>query len=140
MKFKKRELQPISFQLAPMIDILVFLLSYFIVTWQWSKAETELDVSVPTTTEGADPKRVSGEKIINVKVDGTVVIEKRAINQDELFIMMKNLAELYKNQPIRLRCDSETQYQHVINVISTCTKAGIWNISFATQRPQTEKK
>jgi biopolymer transport protein ExbD len=96
----------------------------------------ELDVSVPTTAEGAEPTRVQGEKIINILADGSVIIDKAPLDQDQLYAIMKNLAELYKNQPIRLRADAKTEYQHVIDVISTCTKAGIWNISFATQRPK----
>ena len=136
MKFQKKGLEPATFQMAPMIDIVFQLLIFFIVTGQLSKSETELDVSVPTTAEGADPQRVQGEKIINVLADGRVIVDKTPLSQEELFVMMKKLSELYKNQPIRLRADAKTEYQHVINVISTCTKAGIWNISFATQRPQ----
>jgi biopolymer transport protein ExbD len=136
MKFQKKGLEPATFQMAPMIDIVFLLLIFFIVTGQLSKSETELDVSVPTTAEGADPQRVQGEKIINVLADGRVIVDKTPLTQEELFLMMQKLAELYKNQPIRLRADAKTEYQHVINVISTCTKAGIWNISFATQRPQ----
>lgn len=136
MKFQKKALEPASFQMAPMIDIVFQLLIFFIVTGQLSKSETELDVSVPTTAEGAEAERVQGEKIINVLADGRVIVDKTPLSQDELFVMMKKLSELYKNQPIRLRADAKTEYQHVINVISTCTKAGIWNISFATQRPQ----
>lgn len=136
MKFQKKELEPAAFQMAPMIDIVFLLLTFFIITWQWSKNETELDVSVPTTAEGADPLRVQGEKIINVLADGSVIVDKTPLSQEQLFMIMKELSSLYKNQPIRLRADAKTEYQHVINVISTCTKAGIWNISFATQRPQ----
>lgn len=135
MKFQKKELEPAGFQMAPMIDIVFLLLTFFIITWQWSKNETELDVSVPTTAEGAEPLRVDGEKIINVLANGQVIVDKTPLSQEELFDKMKKLASLYKNQPIRLRADATTEYQHVINVISTCTKAGIWNISFATQRP-----
>lgn len=135
MKFQKNTLEPAAFQMAPMIDIVFLLLTFFIITWQWSKNETELDVSVPTTAEGAEPLRVDGEKIINVLANGQVIVDKTPLSQEELFDKMKKLASLYKNQPIRLRADATTEYQHVINVISTCTKAGIWNISFATQRP-----
>jgi biopolymer transport protein ExbD len=121
MKFQKKSLEPASFQMAPMIDIVFLLLIFFIVTGQLSKSETELDVSVPTTAEGAEPERVQGEKIINVLIDGRVIVDRTPLTQDELFVMMKKLAELYKNQPIRLRADSKTEYQHV---------------SFATKRPQ----
>jgi biopolymer transport protein ExbD len=139
MKFQKKSLEPASFQMAPMIDIVFQLLIFFIVTGQLSKSETELDVSVPTTAEGAEADRVQGEKIINVLSDGRVIVDKTPLSQEELFVMMKKLSELYKNQPIRLRADAKTEYQHVINVISTCTKAGIWNISFATQRPEAKE-
>ena len=47
-------------QLAPMIDIVFLLLIFFIVTWQFTKSETELSVSVPTAQEGADPQRRAG--------------------------------------------------------------------------------
>ena len=39
-----------------------------------------------------------------------------------------------------MRCiDGAVTYQRIVEVIDTCQKAGIWNISFATQRPTTEE-
>ena len=40
-----------------MIDIVFLLLIFFIVTWQFSRSEMDLKVSVPTSTEGKDNKR-----------------------------------------------------------------------------------
>ncbi len=138
MKFQRKELEPVGFQVTPLIDVVLFLLSFFVVTWKLTNSETELDVAVPTSAEGSEPKNVQTERIINVLANGKVIVDRRELNTDELYQMMKKLAELYKNQPIRLRADKETKYEHVINVVSTCTKAGIWNISFATARPQPE--
>ncbi len=140
MKFKRKELDPAGFQMAPMIDIVFLLLSFFIITWKWSNDETELDISLPTTAEGAEAIRTSaGEKIINIREDGTVIVDKKPLTLDELYEKMKNLAALYKNQPIRLRVDRKTESQHLIDVISTCNKAGIWNVSFVTLKPQPEE-
>ena len=138
MKFQRKELEPVGFQVTPLIDVVLFLLSFFVVTWKLTNSETELDVAVPTSAEGSEPQHVQTERIINVLANGKVIVDRRELNTDELYDMMKKLAELYKNQPIRLRADKETKYEHVINVVSTCTKAGIWNISFATARPQPE--
>jgi len=66
MKFSKREPEPASMQLAPMIDIVFLLLIFFIVSWQYTRSETELLVQVPTAEEGAQKDRVRGEIIINV--------------------------------------------------------------------------
>ena len=139
MKFTNRQPPPIAIQLAPMIDILLLLLSFFIISWQCSKSETELNVSVPTAQEGAEPERVRGEIIINVLGDGTLKVEGLVVNREQLFDKLSKIAKQYKNQPVRIRGDANVTYQRIVEVIDTCQKAGIWNISFATQRPEPTK-
>ena len=126
-------------QLAPMIDILLLLLSFFIISWQFSKSETELNVSVPTAQEGGEPERVRGEIIINVLADGVIRVEGLAVDRPQLFTKLSAIAKQFQNQPVRIRGDGGVAYQRIVEVIDTCQKAGIWNISFATQRP-TETK
>ena len=122
-------------QLAPMIDIVFLLLIFFIVTWQFTKSETELSVSVPTAQEGAEPQRQVGEIVINILADGTVRIEGGTVDLQQLLVKLAKIASEFKNQPVRIRGDGGVNYQRIVEVIDTCQKAGIWNISFATQRP-----
>ena len=122
-------------QLAPMIDIVFLLLIFFIVTWQFTRAETELSVSVPTAQEGADPQRQIGEIVINVLADGTIRVEGTTVDLVQLLDKLAEIAQKYENQPVRIRGDGGVPYQRIVEVIDTCQKAGIWNISFATQRP-----
>lgn len=135
MKFLVRQPPPVSIQLAPMIDILLLLLSFFIISWQFNKAETELNVSVPTAQEGAEPTQMRGEIIINVFADGTIRVEGTTMDRVQLFEKLSKIAQQYKNQPVRLRGDGAATFQKMVEIIDTCQKAGIWNISFATQRP-----
>lgn len=122
-------------QLAPMIDIVFLLLIFFIVTWQFTRSETELNVSVPTAEEGSDLNRPKGEIIINVLPDGTIRVEGLTVNLPQLHEKLSAIAKQYENQPVRIRGDGQVAYQRIVEVIDTCQKAGIWNISFATQRP-----
>jgi biopolymer transport protein ExbD len=138
MKFQTRHLEPAAMQLAPMIDIVFLLLIFFIVTWQFSRSETEMKISVPSSQEGADPKRVLGEIIVNVRVTGEVVVEGQVMSQAQLKQKLSAIARQHQNQPVRLRGDSKAEYQTIVEVIDTCQKAGIWNISFATQRKKEE--
>lgn len=135
MKFSSRQPEPANMQLAPMIDIVFLLLIFFIVTWQFTKSETELSVSVPTAQEGADPERQKGEIVVNILADGTIRIESVTVDLPQLLEKLASIADQYENQPVRIRGDGAVNYQRVVEVIDTCTKAGIWNISFATQRP-----
>ncbi len=122
-------------QLAPMIDILLLLLSFFIISWQFSRSETELNVAVPTAQEGAEPDRQRGEIIINVLPDGTLRVEGLTVDLLQLHSKLSAISKQFKNQPVRIRGDGKVVYQRIVEVIDTCQKAGIWNISFATQRP-----
>ncbi len=126
-------------QLAPMIDIVFLLLIFFIVTWQFTRSETELNVSVPTAEEGAELNRPKGEIIINVLPDGTIRVEGLTVNLPQLHEKLSAIANQHENQPVRIRGDGQVAYQRIVEVIDTCQKAGIWNISFATQRPTPEE-
>jgi biopolymer transport protein ExbD len=122
-------------QLAPMIDIVFLLLIFFIVTWQFSRSETELNVSVPTAEEGSELNRPKGEIIINVLPDGVIRVEGSTVDLPQLLDKLSAIAKQFKNQPVRIRGDGSVDFQRIVEVIDTCEKAGIWNISFATQRP-----
>ena len=120
MKFTSRQPEAAGMQLAPMIDIVFLLLIFFIVSWQFSKSETELSVSVPTAEEGAEPERARGEIIINVFADGTIRVEGLTVNQAELLEKLSNIARQFKNQPVRIRGDGNVAYQRIVEVIDTC--------------------
>ena len=53
MNFRNRaHTESIGLQLAPMIDVILFLLTFFLLTWNVARYETELDVRVPTAKQG----------------------------------------------------------------------------------------
>jgi len=126
-------------QLAPMIDIVFLLLIFFIVTWQFTRSETELSVSVPTAQEGAEPERQRGEIVINILSDDSIRVEGTTVNLEQLLDKLASIASQFENQPVRIRGDGAVAYQRIVEVIDTCQKAGIWNISFATQKPKPSK-
>ncbi|GAA5483234.1 ExbD/TolR family protein [Haloferula sargassicola] len=136
MKFQNRIPPPAGMQLAPMIDIVFLLLIFFIVTWQFSREEMDLKIAVPTSEEGADPQRVLGEIILNVRTDGTVSVWGQVKTLDQLAGTLAEIAAQHENQPVRIRGDATTQFQEIVKVMDVCQRSGIWNISFATQTPK----
>ena len=133
MKFQTREPEKADFPLAPMVDVVFLLLIFFIATKQYSKSERELNISVPVAEEGADARQTVGEIILNVRESGEVVVDKTKMDKEQLYEKLKRIAAVHKNQAIRIRGDGKVEYQKIVEVIDVCQKAGIPNISFATQ-------
>ena len=133
MKFQTREPEKADFPLAPMVDVVFLLLIFFIATMQYTQSERELNVSVPVAEEGADARQTVGEIIVNVREGGEVVVDKTVMDKEQLFGKLQRIAAVHKNQAIRIRGDGKVEYQKIVEVIDVCQKAGIPNISFATQ-------
>ncbi len=137
MNFRKQSVpEPAGFQIAPMVDIVFLLLIFFLVTWNFARYETELDVKVPTAKEGKESRRAAGEVIINVRTDGTIVMNRRPLTAQELDSTLRKISELYPDQAVILRGDEDTDYRHIVNVLDICRAANIWNVAFATGRPE----
>jgi biopolymer transport protein ExbD len=132
MRFRRTAPEVIGFQIAPMVDILLVLLCFFIVTWSFARKEMELDVKVPAAQSGTEPVSTVNQTVLNVKQDGTVVWNRKPVPQGELLPRLQSLARLYPDYAIILRGDERAAYKAIVNVLDTCRAAGIWNVAFAT--------
>lgn len=126
----------IAFQIAPMVDILLVLLCFFLVTWTMARKENELDVRVPAAQAGQESNPVVNQTVLNVKADGSVYWDRKLVPMDALLTRLRSLAALFPDYAIILRGDVKTDYQHIVEVLDTCRQAGIWNVAFATSKSQ----
>ena len=122
--------------IAPMVDVVFLLLIFFLVTWNFARAEMELDVKVPTAREGKETRRSVGEVILNVKGDGTIVMNRRPMTPEALKSALTRIAELYPDQAVVLRGDQNVNYRYIVEVLDICRSANIWNVAFATSKPE----
>lgn len=140
MNFRRRTKPEVpGFQLAPMIDIIFNLLAFFIAAQIFSQWESEISVQLPSAETASIPQRLPGEVIINITKDGTVVVNKQQLDDAGLRAMLYRLTKLFEGQPVLIRADRETQYQHIIKVLDLCRATTIWNISFATAAEEQRK-
>lgn len=140
MKFNHKISTDTGFQLAPMLDVVFLLLIFFVVTQKFIMNEQDLKVKVPTapkTTE--ETSRAIDEIIINVREENEellITIDREVFSRDDLKKMMERMVAVNPNQPVRIRGDAEARWQKIADVISTCSEAGVWNISFSKQMPK----
>lgn len=123
-----------------MLDVVFLLLIFFVVTQKFIMNEQDLKVKVPTapkTTE--ETSRAIDEIIINVREENDevlITIDRELFSREDLKKMMERMVAVNPNQPVRIRGDAEARWQKIADVISTCSEAGVWNISFSKQMPK----
>lgn len=136
MNFRKRSTpQLLGFQIAPMVDILLVLLVFFIVTWNFALNENELDVKIPSAANAKEQQPYVNQVVINVHKNGSIEINHKTLTEQELAEKLSKLAGLYPDQAVILRGDEEMPYRDLVGVLDVCRKANIWNVAFATAIP-----
>ena len=125
-----------GFQIAPMVDILLVLLVFFIVTWNFALSENELDVKIPSAQKAKEPQPYVGQVVVNVRRDGAIVFNRKTISPQELRGKLEQLSKLYPDQAVILRGDQKADYKSIVDVLDICRMANIWNVAFATAKQE----
>ncbi len=135
MNFRSRTApQHPGLQLAPLVDVLLLLLIFFLMTWNAARNENELDVKVPKASAAKEKSAPMGDVIVNVKADGNVVVNRRTLSGQELTTMLEGLVKLNADQAVVIRGDEAGAYKNIVNVLNICSEAGITNVAFATAK------
>jgi biopolymer transport protein ExbD len=125
-----------AFQIAPMVDILLVLLVFFIVTWNFALNENELDVKIPNASKAKPTEQYVGQVVVNVKSDGSMVFNRKPISPAELESKLTELAKLYPDQAVILRGDQNVKYDYIVKALDIFRSANIWNVLFATAKQE----
>ena len=137
MNFRKHAAPTIlGFMIAPMVDVLLVILVFFILTWNFALSENELDVRVPAATKANEAQPYVGQVVINIAANGTVIVNRQQKSPQELLDLLKKLSQLYPDQAVIVRGDQGVEYKHIVEVLDICRQADIWNVAFATGKSE----
>ena len=122
-----------SLSIAPLIDVVFLLLIFFLVTSRFEKQERELDLELPEASQSVPITETPSEIVVNLGVDGQLVIDGSVRGLDEL---EKILAQASANNPLTqtvlLRSDRRAPVGSFIGVINVCKELGL-NYTEATE-------
>ncbi len=137
MNFQRgRSREEPEINLIPMIDVLLVILIFLMVTTTYSQF-SGLQINLPQAAgETANEK----SPLINVSIDATehYAINAQAVpfsNVDKLADDLRRAAGDAKNPVIVINADARTPHQAVVNVMEAARAAGITSITFKTEAP-----
>jgi biopolymer transport protein ExbD len=119
-----------------MIDVVFLLIIFFLVSSHLARQESRLKLPLPVASSGEEDPAVSSLRVtINVNGDGSLTIGNQPIVAAELAQRLASARqELGKDMEVRIRASRLTPYGDVQPIMMTCTKQGIWNVTYAVYR------
>lgn len=121
--------------IIPMIDIMLFLLVFFMISTIYMVQTNTLPVSLPQSSTAAQETRPNVVSI-TVMASGDVLFDKDTVpNQQLAEKIHKALAE-DKNAIFVLRGDKSARYESVVEVLDLLKKSGASRVSIATEMKQ----
>ena len=135
MNFRPRPKEAPEINLIPFIDVLLVVLIFLMLTTTYSKF-TELKVNLPVADAQA-PKQNTREIVVAVGSDGRYSINRQVLEGAGVEVLTRVLSEASQDNRdtvIVISADAAATHQSVINVMDAARRAGLVQITFATQQ------
>jgi biopolymer transport protein ExbD len=118
-------------EIIPMIDVMLFLLVFFIiVTLQMiPDSGASLQLATSSTTEKLTHPQIT----VNVLADGTIKVKDRELTQDALTALLKSDGDPAKTE-LTIAADKASAFQHFFTVIDAARAAGVTDIGVAARQ------
>ena len=134
MNFRPRAKEEPEINLIPFIDVLLVILIFLMLSTTYSKF-TELQVNLPV----ADAERARDyprEIVVAVSADGRYAVDKRPVDGrsvEALQAALRSAAAERRDPVVVVSADAMAAHQSVINVMDAARRAGLAQLTFATQ-------
>jgi biopolymer transport protein ExbD len=134
MNFRPRQQELPEINLIPFIDVLLVVLIFLMLSTTYSKF-TELQIKLPVAD--ADAQRdYAKELIVAIGADGTYSINRQVVagrTMENVAAALSEAAKAGKDTVIIISADASARHQSVITVMEAARRAGLNQITFATQ-------
>jgi len=126
-----------EFQIAPMIDILLVLLVFFMSISSTEVLQANKEVHLPIAKEAKEAKDNPGQVIINVTYapmsdsTGIEVDQKKYAAPAEIVPMLQKKVEANPLVRVLIRADREVRYDYIKDILKSVGASGVGNVTFS---------
>lgn len=128
VKMKKKPV----FMIIPMIDIIFFLLVFFMMNSLQTVAQKALAVQLPQAQSASAPAQMP--LIVTVDKAGHITLDNKPVSLDEASDLMKKHMADNANAPVILQADKDTAHGQVVAVMDMLKSAGVKRLAIAAKQ------
>lgn len=130
MRRRRREADPVTFDFAPMVDIVLLLVIFFMLTSQLMSQDRTVPLDLPTASSSVqDSTRIP---TISVQRNGEIFLEGKKVTLQQLQEQVKTAVK-GSGGVVALRADEQSNYGVVVSVMDAIRQVGTIKIALATE-------
>jgi len=129
MKIQRRNKAKPEFTLAPMVDVILLLLIFFMLT-STAANQSSIDVNLPKA-ETDDTNQAPSPLAVTIKSDGTFYVDEKPTPTQELEQNIVAMVENSGSPFFTIRADENSLHKDVVHVMEIAEKHH-YNIAIAT--------
>jgi biopolymer transport protein ExbD len=135
-----------EFQVAPMADVLLVLLIFFMSITTSEILRNVKGIDLPVAKDGKDRSKGIKQVVINITWNpaskkGEIEIDQKTyIDPQDAVPFLKSRVDLDPTMRVLVRADKETEYSYVSQVMKACAAAQIASITFSVVTNEAHKQ
>lgn len=136
MRFRKPTIEPLDINLTPMIDCLLFLIVFLLLSTTFNHF-SKLNIILPQA-EGVPITEKTKRIEVAVQKDGSYLVNGIALSgngEAQLTAMIRQEAGEDRKQLFVISADAEATHQSVVRVMDIAGKMGFMNLNISTVVP-----
>lgn len=119
--------------IIPMIDIMLFLLVFFMLGTIYMVQTNEIQVNLPQT-KNSQPSEVKPNIVkVTVTMSGEIMFGDLLISRNDLAQKISETLSTDSDAVFVLLGDKSARYEQVVNVLDLMKKSGVKHVSIATE-------
>jgi biopolymer transport protein ExbD len=127
----------VGFQIAPMIDLILVLMVFFMTTVALKQVENELGITLPGQAALSNTPAARVDLRIGIDLDGSVTLNDAPIaaatdkDLEQLRSRLKEQVDLFGDKiPVTIVPQPDVPHHRIVDVLNACSATQIKNISF----------
>ncbi|MBW4034471.1 MULTISPECIES: ExbD/TolR family protein [Acidiphilium] len=130
MKLRYFEARKARVEIIPMIDVMLFLLVFFIIVTLQMIPDAGVSLQLPTSSQTQHLKHP--KFTVNILKDGTVKVKDKVLTPPQLTALFQADGDTAKTQ-VTIAASKHVAFQHFVTVMDAARKAGVTDIGIAAQ-------
>ena len=136
MKFKRPQVEDVHINLTPMIDCMLFILVFLLLSTTFSQ-QSRMNMTLPDA-QGVPPKQFDHKIEIMVDSSGHYSVNGQVLSTKDsadLSTAIKQVAQERRDFMFIIAADAKAAHQDVIRVMDVAGQLGFVNINISTKVP-----